>query len=342
MPPKKDASKATADVSLPQLLEKEGFTEATVTILKDNGFNTVDSLSLLAVETSAITDLKLTLQQGLLLKRFVIQHAPDDTTAPAISGKAPQSAVGTASVTGTLDKVMSDLLGEKPDTTQQFPGSLSDPQVYLKGGSASKSKHLDIVNFIHLVTPLVEEQVLCNENGVEMLFRTGNKTPSLEVVSTEEWCLANARIMNELLDCGLLGVAGIKDYLSYTVKMCDLFMHFDHVSVLKYDREYRHLQSLYSFRWGTDTPHLYNTCLRPKPLRSATNHDTGRGARKHPVEVCRLFNSNKGCHYGDRCKFVHRCSEPGCRQSHSRATAHVQAPLAAPRPATGLTVTSNM
>lgn len=172
-----------------------------------------------------------------------------------------------------------------------------------------------------MVPPIIEEQVVCEDNGAQILFRTGAKTPPLESVAIEDWCLANSRIMFELLECGALDITSVKDYIAYTVKICDLFRNFERVSVLHYDREYRHLQSAYLFRWGTDTPHLYHTCLRPKSLKPrSANYENVRG-HKGP-ELCKLYNTLKGCHYGGQCKFIHACSEPGCHEYHSRAYAH--------------------
>jgi hypothetical protein len=136
-----------------------------------------------------------------------------------------------------------------------------------------------------------------------------------------------SRIMNEMLINGDLNMKSIKDYMAYTVKVCDLFRHFDRVSVLQYDREYRHLQCVYSFRWGTDAPHLHITCLRPKsrhPFKadSFNRGKTRTGDNTQPKEVCRLFNTYKGCPYRAQCKFIHRCNEPGCQQFHSRAQGH--------------------
>ena len=123
-------------------------------------------------------------------------------------------------------------------------------------------------------------------------------------------------------------VFNVLDYLAYTLKICDLFKHYDKCSVVQFDREYRHLQSVYEFRWGTDAPHLHSTRLRPKIMYS---HNTGtpsfnREKHRHAAEICKLYNTSKGCHYASNCKFLHKCSEPAYEKVHSRARAHVAPP----------------
>ena len=128
-------------------------------------------------------------------------------------------------------------------------------------------------------------------------------------------------------------MTGILDYLSYTTKICQLVQRFNLISVLLYDREYRKLQSVHSFRWGTDVPHLQSVHLQPRQQR-ALPHSQGKGSlpngsKPAPQQgpftldgktICKLFNTKGGCRF-QNCKYAHECSQPGCHQSHS-AVAH--------------------
>lgn len=335
MPPKKDQSKAqnqdgedvgVVDVFLVNM-KKYGFSQKTVEILRANEFSDMESLGLLEGQNEEISKLGLSLQQRLLLSKLV-----DSGKSEASEASVGASALAAGSSVA-LNSVMSELMSTNTPLNiqggqQSEPGCITDPQVFLKGGCtvSAKAKFLDIVDYVNMVPPVSEEQVFCEEDGVQVLFRSGVKRPAIETLTIEEWCLANTRIMYELLENGNLGVISLKDYMAYTVKVCDLFRHFERVSVLQYDREYRHFQTVYSFRWGTDVPHLHTTCLRAKqtqPKISSVNRGKQRvGERVRSKEVCRLYNTENGCHYQTSCKYVHRCNEPGCQQFHSRAHAH--------------------
>lgn len=317
MPPKKQPSAEEAEFG--ERLKAEGFTETTIEALVANGFVNAVSLKLLGKNPEAIAEIAedLTLQQKLLLKEYC---------APA--------AAATAATTGQLHDVMGGMLagatsagGQQQSELQGAMPGVLDPKVYLQGAYNSNKKHLDIVDYINLIPPMVDEHCVCEDGGLSMLVRTGPKRPSLDTVTVEEWCLANTRIMNELMTSTQDNSGIITDYMSYTVKVCQLFSKFDKTSVLQYDREYRYLQTLYNFRWGTDTPHLHTTCLRPKYLAPFSSQRSS-GAQSRPgkpgqsSEVCRLYNTLKGCHFADNCKYMHKCNYPGCTENHSRAHSH--------------------
>ena len=317
-----DKGGETSEQDFKDILTQAGFTEKTVTLLIENDFASVESLDLIKRDPAVLAELGLTLQQRLLLKDYV--GAFEKTPATTAQGS-----VG-------LQQVLSELTsgGQDPPSTASSQGAtaaqpqgLADPLIYLKGGCNSKSKCLDILDYINMVNPVAEEHVMCEENGVQVLYRGGTKRPSIENVTVEEWCLSNTRIMNELLVGGELNHATLQDYMAYTVKVCDLFKRYDRVSVLQYDREYRYLQNLYMFRWGTDAPHLCTTCLRAKQSLSSRPASTNRGSQRagQSKDVCRLFNTYNGCKYQDKCKYVHTCSEPGCKDVHSRARFHAPA-----------------
>ena len=338
MPPKKNpavpgaeqakdqgTSESEGGTTFEESMKTAGFTDKSVAILRENDFSSVGSLKLLAQDSSALSELGFTIQQRLLMKQYLAVNAKiaaSEETTPIPVVDLTTAGPG-APLQGFLQAAQQ---ATHVTTGAQHTGTINDPQVYLmKGGCSSKSKYRDIVDFVNLVPPLVEEKVIYGENGVEMLLRSGSRRPQLENISVEEWCLANTRIMHEMLEEGELNMNSIKDYMAYTVKVCDLFKRFDKVSVIAYDREYRYLQSVYEFRWATDAPHLHTTRLRAKAY-SYTGAQKSAGRKFAGKEVCRLYNSAGGCTYGDNCKYAHKCNEPGCSKIHSRAQAHVSNP----------------
>ncbi len=58
------------------------------------------------------------------------------------------------------------------------------------------------------------------------------KQLKISAVTTEEWCLVNTRIMEVVVGHN---PAVYKDYMAYTIKVCELFRCYECVSVLQYD-----------------------------------------------------------------------------------------------------------
>lgn len=214
------------------------------------------------------------------------------------------------------------------------PQSWRDPQIYLAAAASGKSNptFYDITEF---VTGNMEEEIVVGGNGAQqVVLKSGPKKPKIESVTLAQWSVANLAILYRLLGDGKLNATNILDYLSYTTKICQLVQRFNLVSVLLYDREYRKLQSAHNFRWGTDVPHLQSVHLQariPKQSTSFNGKANVGGPQKTPPQgpftadgriICKLFNSKGGCHFKD-CKFVHQCSQSGCKQPHSAVT-HAQ------------------
>ncbi|CAC5371544.1 unnamed protein product [Mytilus coruscus] len=82
--------------------------------------------------------------------------------------------------------------------------------------------------------------------------------------------MANLAILYKLLvlEEGHLAQNNILDYLSYATRTYQLFLFHDVTSVFFYDREYRRLQYLHKFRWGTDVPHIQTVFLKSKGSNS--------------------------------------------------------------------------
>lgn len=184
----------------------------------------------------------------------------------------------------------------------------------------------EIVDFIHLVPPVREERVISDQGDTQFVYRNAPKKPQLHTVTVEDWCLANTRIMDTMMNTHTLTGSTLRDYMCHTMKICELFKHYQRPSVLQYDREYRHLQARHGFRWGTDCPHLHTLHLRLKTSAVTTEYNqrqqrrghTGAGTTSTDDRVCYQYNSRQGCSYGANCKYRHACSEAGCSAAHTR------------------------
>ena len=173
-----------------------------------------------------------------------------------------------------------------------------------------------------------------------MVCRSGVKKLKLESLSITQWSSANLAILYKLVQEGSLEADCIFDYLSYTSYMYNLFTSHEAVSVLYYDREYRRLQHIHNFRWGTAVNHLAPSFLRlqptfkpnsnPTPWGRASSQNKGvynpQGDRSGPrfnfvshsrtgQIICKRFNGWGGCSFKG-CKFEHICNVPGCGLPH--------------------------
>jgi len=316
-------------------LDGLGFDEASIKELNAKGFRSVEDLSLLTEDETAIGELSLSLAQGLLLKREVRkakaeagQHAQKEhVEQQCVPSHVEQQYAGATKT--TLAQVLGELKSDGSQPAAMVPTTQpADPQIFLQGGCDPRTtKVYEIIDYIHLIPPVTEEQVLSEQGDVQFVYRNAPKKPKLQTISVEEWCLANTRIMDLLMQSASFPV---QDYMSYTMKICELFKHYQRQTVLQYDREYRHLQARHAFRWGTDSPHLHTLHLRLKPPSSSTSssvpllYSRSQGSRHRAAQVCYQYNSRAGCSYGESCKFSHVCSEPGCSVQHSRADHHHQ------------------
>ena len=213
--------------------------------------------------------------------------------------------------------------------TANVQPSWNDPQIHIASATGkSTSVFLDICDF---VPNTVDEETVIGETGdQQIVLKSGSKKPKLESLSLSQWSIANMAILYKLVGDGKLEGPALMDYLSYTTKVYQLVQKYSLASVLLYDREYRKLQGSMGFRWGTDVQHLHTLYLQPrdKPLTaggttnipqkkrpSHTSAPTLRPQRSRDAEICRNFNSEKGCKYTN-CRFRHQCIVPGCNDSH--------------------------
>ncbi len=344
MAPTKKSQKtgSEAEPDFETQLKQLGLNTETLARLQKHGFAWLESLELLAEEADAIAALQLSLAQRLVLKRYLntvrvgatpdLGKAPQQTPARdgAIGGAEPNT-----QTTATLDVVLSQLreghqVGTMRPASEPALSWSTDTMACYRGGCEAV-KVYEIVDYINLIPPITEEQVITEHGTLQFIIRSAAKKPRLAVVTVEEWCLANTRIVEMVME---RNPAVFKDYLEYTMKVCELLKCYEKVSVLQYDHKYRHMQAHFGFRWGTDMPHVSTHSSSPAEIHRckwSRQHGTGQrtgfsrwvsmadgriAAMKCPV--CYQFNSNNGFTYGTACRFRHACSEPRCFKDHSR------------------------
>ena len=275
-----------------------GFTQDTALCLLASGFTSMDLFKLLGDNISAIRDMEINVAQRLLLQKFLCVGNKEGSK----SGKKDSKQTG-----GTLAEILHEITNDNggdlhqthrsPGTTglhgatqsqgqslgYSGPGTLSDPQVYLRERGECEITPLDVIDFVNLVPSLSEEQVLRSDGGVELVIKGSTRRPKLEHIAIEDWCIANTRIMDSLLSSGSLNTVGLHDYNAYTVKVCVMFRVFERTSVLQYDREYRHLQARNGFRWGVDVPHLFQVQLVRKV--SVRHNEKFQISSKRPIQT---------------------------------------------------------
>jgi hypothetical protein len=235
-------------------------------------------------------------------------------------------------------EVLAQGAGQPAIPTAQGPsaptGTLSwqDPQVYIKHLTTQKlaPTHLDITDFVSAFGGANVEEVVSDTGSGQLIYKSGPAKPKLESISQNQWSLANLAILYKLIEDGNLAQDNMLDYLSYTTRVHQLLFSHDQASVFLYDREYRRLQNVHKFRWGTDIPHIQAVFLRPRVTRPQQQQQyqqkrpTQGGIRNsnqttytsQGKEICRNYNSFRGCRLA-MCGFEHVCWVKGCHQKHS-------------------------
>ena len=322
----------------------------TISQLLTLGFDSLEALALLTSDDLSKSKMPVG-QSKLLLKAIqqtfcstvTVQTAPTaqtPATTPVPEGDQIQTETAEPEdpfVQEVLNQLGAAQLAERgvaaPSRNPQTLGqegmlSWQDPQIYLKSLVTPKAQsvHHDIVDYVNVLgVAMSEEYISCTANG-QLVYKSGPAKPKLEAISQNQWSVANLAILYKLLEEGGLGHDQMLDYLSYTTRIYQLLSSFDQISVFIYDREYRRLQHMHKFRWGTDIPHLQTVHLKPRPLHPQStrarlsgppNTNAGHYA-SHTLlgnEICRLFNGRRGCKLTS-CRFEHVCSVKGCTQAH--------------------------
>lgn len=202
-------------------------------------------------------------------------------------------------------------------------GFQPDPTMILRG--PQKSKHLDITDYINIASSYRDSTPHPDASTSDMIdtivrAKVGPVKPKLRDVSVEEWNFANIRIMDELFECGK---PEVRKYWAYSAQVNLLFKSNKHdiVRVLEFDRAYRAKQAEYGFPWGIELSWLareykiedVNAASTSAPVSQprAESRQTPRPPPGSIQEACGSFNSFKGCRFGTRCKYQHRCQTCG-------------------------------
>ncbi|XP_062605897.1 uncharacterized protein LOC134267691 [Saccostrea cucullata] len=340
--------------------DRKKLSPRTASLLIELGYDSMEALSLLVENDLPSTipvgqkrlllhSIRQTFPRGLAAAETSRQE-PSATTSEAPvevhADPSPGTPLPTEQVQGqSSDKFISEMLGQLQSAqgssqptintapTLDQPGMFSwqDPQIYLKSLSApTSSQYHDIVDFVNLAAASQSERVLSNNEDGQLVFKSGPSKPKLENISLSQWSVANLAILQKLLQENALSPNHMLDYLSYTTRVYQLLASYEIKSVFFYDREYRKLQNLHKFRWGTDIPHIQTVYLKPRvqsaqpnPTKSVRPIPSGQfppRASHTPQgsEICKRYNTRKGC-YSKQCRFSHVCAIPGCAKKHSSA-----------------------
>lgn len=312
-----------------------------VKVLTKEGWTSMEALELLEAVDLEATKIPRG-QQKLLLKAVQVLKPKTNppNPEPAIEGAAEGAGAATRAASGDQSdpyvaaaatwlqqqqqqgqrQQLAPPEQQQPATSAQ-PVSWQDPQIHLRNaGRSSEVKYLDITEFI--MDSGAAERVLSENDGTQVIVRSGPSKPKLETVTKDQWSLANLAILNKLVSEGLLDKQGMLDYLSHSALVYKYFVRFDKNSVLSYDREYRRDQAKYQFRWGTHASHLESVHLIPRAdtMRqrgpASGSGDRGKGPRTRSGDtICKRYNSTQGCLLA-QCKFKHVCSFRGCEAQH--------------------------
>ena len=326
----------------------QGASASTMAVLINEGFTSVNLIKLL--QPGDIEKLNITLAQKLLIRAAVA--APVEKLSLGVTHAKPSATNFGAGA--TLDQAVEQIWGGQavpvPDETEtkvlqglealglaKGTGSVDheSPLIHLAKPQKGTRKYLDIADFL-LDTGLDEAT---QEGGEPTVKSKPQGRGKLDKVSQAQWCMANTKILAELLASGQLPQQHLADYLSYTVQVCQLAERYTWASVLQFDRDYRQKQALGQCRWGVDIGHIRSVFLVEKhqgtqnrgfqPRNQNQNQNRFGKTQNGPPyqggpsyqksersdEVCRLFNQGK-CGFA-RCKHKHECLVPGCTKPHT-------------------------
>ena len=220
-------------------------------------------------------------------------------------------------------------------TTLHTPSTSANPfesEIFIRPTrmtDATRGKPLRITDFVSRLRPNDDEKVLSCDNYCKLTLSLNDTKPKLTSISVEQYNIANLRIFYEFLySKKLVSMQDVRDYLSFSVKVLELATKYTWESVLLYDDEFRILQHTYGFPWSTDNSHLHEVVLIPRwaaalprslghTFSSPKSNSNGSGSilarantlshLSNGLEICRMFNSRKGCQKSP-CKFSHACN----------------------------------
>ena len=200
----------------------------------------------------------------------------------------------------------------------------------------TRGKPLRIIDFVSRIRPSEDERIFASDNNCVLKLSLQDTKPKLSSVTVEQYNIANLRIFYELLFSNKLSsMQEIREYLAYSIKILELAAKNTWQSVLLYDDEFRVLQHTYGYPWSTDHSHLHEVSLVPRWAAKSNATGASHNSSNNPSlgnlksftvarlpngeEICRLFNSKKGCQRSP-CRYTHVCNRKvgsqACGQNH--------------------------
>ena len=114
------------------------------------------------------------------------------------------------------------------------------------------SHHYDIVAFVPGDVMKDEDSIIACSDRVELTARvTQSKCSKLSHGAPAHWSAANSTITVRLIRHGVLGPAGVNQYLRYSFKVGGLGRIYNWSSILQYDCKCCLSQAMLGFAWGT-------------------------------------------------------------------------------------------
>jgi hypothetical protein len=154
------------------------------------------------------------------------------------------------------------------------------------------------------------------------LIRFSSGIRELDSVTIEQWSVANTRIMERLVQNGIL----IRDYSRWTTHIHQMASVYQWRAIRLYDDEYRQHQAEEGFTWGAILPWLVQNRLNHIALRPTSSGASSSVSTNSRSPICNRFNQGR-CTYRN-CNYQHICSN--CR-SHSHSAQSCSQARQAPR-----------
>ena len=148
------------------------------------------------------------------------------------------------------------------------------PEVHL--AVPGRSKYLYIVDNLEDRRKRVIDLIRIDDDN----RMTADIVTPLEKVTPLQWTGASLRIMARLIQSNKLNVHGVLQYQAYMAMLTSLAESYTWVSILQFDRQYRSLQAVFEFSWGTDVPCVMLGALCRRSVKQASKRREQRKLRK--------------------------------------------------------------
>ena len=223
-------------------------------------------------------------------------------------------------------------------TPQAKTSSVFDPLAFdLNMLSPKPVKFRDIRDFISKSGYKREERESVDSLGTVKVGSTelslkDSRMP-LEKIRFTQYIEASLMILRAMVLEDKADMTTVLEYVAYIIKMSRLAQSFRWESLLRYDVEYRKAQAETGFRWGADSPYLFQLYLQSftgDPSKKTQGPNNQRHQQRNTPQhqrtysnkfdpatgkiICRKFNSITGCELRG-CKFRHVCLS--CNGEHT-------------------------